>query len=66
MAEFVAQVFDGPAWITQTIVEAETWQAAHKIVQGEYPGMVVSVHSLDVYREVVQSCPHRQKGGYDE
>lgn len=52
MTEFVVQVFAGDALIECKSVQAQTWQEAHEIVQTEYPDAVVSVHSLDVYREV--------------
>ena len=51
MPEFVVQVFDGPTWVTQVIVQAQTWQEAHKIIQEQYPQLTVSVHSMEVYRE---------------
>jgi len=51
---FVAQVFFSSGQVRKFFVKAETWQAAQESVQWQYPGLTVSVHSLDVYREATR------------
>jgi len=51
MTDFVVQVFEGDCLVAQEAVQSETWQGAHEAVQSKYPNLVVSVHSLEVYRE---------------
>ena len=54
MTEFMVWVFSGNRLVSGWRVLAETWQAAHEIVQWNFPRCVVSVHSMEVYREAAK------------
>ena len=54
MATYVAQVFFSSGKVRKFFVESETWQAAQESVQWQYPGLPVSVHSLEVYRKATR------------
>ena len=54
MTEFMVWVFNGNRLVSGWRVLAETWQAAREIVQWNFPKCVVSVHSMEVYREAAK------------
>ena len=59
----VGRLFRERRLVDSGFVKAETWQEARETVQAQYPGLVVSVHSLDVYREATK---HLRERGNDE
>ena len=54
MVEFMVWVFSGNRLVSGWRVLAETWQEARKLVQWNFPRCVVSVHSMEVYREAAK------------
>ena len=54
MTEFMAFVFNGTRLVSGWKVLAETWQEARKLVQWNFPKCVVSIHSMEVYREAAK------------
>ena len=50
----VGRLFRERRLVDSGFVKAETWQEARETVQSKYPGLTVSVHSIDVYREATR------------
>ena len=51
MTEFMVWVFNGNRLVSGWRVLAKTWHEAHEIVHWNFPKCVLSVHSMEVYRE---------------